>query len=50
MGMEVAMVGVAGHPLWLTPEGIEVIGPRHFGFDFDYTPIAELQAARPSFD
>tara|TARA_B100001123_G_C15320446_1_gene1027704 strand:- start:227 stop:1456 length:1230 start_codon:yes stop_codon:yes gene_type:complete len=46
LGDEVVMVGVAGHPLWLTPEGIEVIGPRHFGFDFDYTPIAELQKRR----
>jgi len=50
MGSEVAMVGVAGHPLWLTPEGISVIGPRHFGFDFDYTPIAELQENRPALD
>ena len=23
---------------------VEVIGPRHFRLDFDYTPIAELQA------
>ena len=47
MGMEVAMVGVRGHDEWLTPEGIDIIGPRHFGFDFDYVPIAELQAGRP---
>ena len=50
MGMEVVMVGVPGHAEWLTPEGIDIIGPRHFGFDFDYVPIAELQAGRPSFN
>lgn len=50
MGMEVVIVGVPGHAEWLTPEGIDLIGPRHFGFDFDYVPIAELQAGRPSFD
>lgn len=50
MGMEVVMVGVPGHAEWLTPEGIDLIGPRHFGFDFDYVPIAELQAGRPSFN
>ncbi len=47
IGMEVAMVGVRGHDEWLTPAGIDIIGPRHFGFDFDYVPIAELQAGRP---
>ena len=50
MGMEVVIVGVPGHAEWLTPEGIDLIGPRHFGFDFDYVPIAELQAGRPSFN
>ena len=50
MGMEVVIVGVPGHAEWLTPEGIDIIGPRHFGFDFDYVPIAELQAGRPPFN
>ncbi|MYH50202.1 MAG: DUF917 domain-containing protein [Gammaproteobacteria bacterium] len=50
MGMEVVIVGVPGHAEWLTPAGIDIIGPRHFGFDFDYVPIAELQAGRPSFN
>ncbi len=50
MGMEVVMVGVPAHAEWLTPEGIDLIGPRHFGFDFDYVPIAELQAGRPSLN
>lgn len=47
-GTEVAMVGVASHAAWRSEKGIEVLGPRHFGFDFDFTPIEELQAARSS--
>lgn len=43
LGRDVVLIGVAAHDLWRTPEGIEVLGPRHFGFDFDYTPLDELQ-------
>jgi uncharacterized protein len=24
---------------WLTPRGLELLGPRHFGWDFDYVPL-----------
>lgn len=48
-GAEVVMVGVPAHQLWRTEKGIEVLGPRHFGFDFDYTPIEELQRKRRVF-
>ena len=27
-------------------EGIELMGPRHFGFDFDFIPIEQLQAGK----
>jgi DUF917 family protein len=46
-GVAVVMIGWPASPLWRTPKGIEVFGPRHFGFDFDYTPLEELQKARP---
>jgi DUF917 family protein len=47
VGDEVVLVGWPNAPLqWRTPKGIEVFGPRHFGFDFDYVPIEELQKAR----
>jgi DUF917 family protein len=48
MGMEVVMVGIPNSPLWRTPKGIEVMGPRHFGFDFDYVPIEELHKTNRS--
>jgi DUF917 family protein len=47
-GAEVAIIGWPNSPLWRTPKGIEVFGPRHFGFDFDYVPIEQLQKQRKS--
>jgi DUF917 family protein len=46
-GERVAMVGIAAHPLWRKAKGIEIFGPRHFGYDMDYVPIEELQKRRP---
>jgi DUF917 family protein len=46
MGEEVVMVGIPASPLWRVPKGIEIFGPRHFGFDFDYVPLEELQKIR----
>lgn len=46
MDEEIVMVGVPAHPQWRTEKGIEVLGPRHFGFDFDYVPIEKLQGER----
>jgi DUF917 family protein len=33
-------------PVWHTPPGIALLGPRHFGFDFDHVPL-ELTERRP---
>jgi len=41
-GMEVYVVGAKAHDIWRTPRGIELMGPRHFGFRFDYNPIEKL--------
>jgi len=41
IGDEVAVVGRKAHPVHRTPKGIELLGPRHFGFDLDYVPIEE---------
>ncbi len=42
IGMEVSIIGVKAPAIWRTPKGIELFGPRHFGFDFDYVPFEEL--------
>ena len=46
VGSEVVIVGVPGAEQWRSEKGVELMGPRHFGFDFDYKPIEELQAGR----
>ncbi len=42
IGATLAIVGFANHPIWRTPRAIEMLGPRHFGFDEDYKPIETL--------
>jgi len=39
VGDQVAVVGRRAWEGFRTPEGLEVFGPRHFGFDLDYVPI-----------
>jgi DUF917 family protein len=46
VGAEIAMIGYETSPMWRTAKGIEVFGPRHFGFDFDYVPLEQLQRQR----
>jgi DUF917 family protein len=46
VGQDLAIVGFPNHAIWRTPKGIEMLGPRHFGFDEDYVPIEELQKRR----
>lgn len=48
VGQQVMLVSIPAHAMWRTPNGIKALGPRHFGFDFDYVPIEELQHHRKS--
>jgi DUF917 family protein len=41
VGDHVAVVGRKAHQAHRTPRGVELLGPRHFGFDFDYVPLEE---------
>ena len=38
-GFRVTVLGFPAPSLWTTPEGLEVVGPRAFGYDMDYTPL-----------
>ncbi len=38
-GLRVTVIGILCSPLWRTPEGLKVVGPRYFGYDIDYVPI-----------
>jgi uncharacterized protein len=41
-GANVAVIGRRRRDLYDSPRGLEVMGPRHFGFDLDFTPIESL--------
>jgi DUF917 family protein len=44
-GKRVMVVALECFPLWRTPEGIALVGPRYFGYDVDYVPVEILNAA-----
>jgi DUF917 family protein len=44
-GFRVTVIAVPCDPRWRTPEGLELVGPRYFGYDIDYVPIEERWAA-----
>lgn len=39
-GFRVAVIALPCNERWRTPEGLELVGPRYFGYDHDYAPIA----------
>ena len=39
IGDKVSVIGIKGQPIFRTPEGLRVLGPKHFGFGLDYKPI-----------
>jgi uncharacterized protein len=44
-GQRVTVIAFACDPLWRTERGIAAVGPRAFGYDFDYLPVEELAGA-----
>ena len=38
-GREVVVFGIKAHGIWRTKRGVELFGPKHFGFDIPYVPI-----------
>lgn len=45
-GMKVSVFGLPAPKEWRTREGIEAFGPRHFGYDIEYTPIEDKYSIR----
>ena len=40
-GYRATVIGMPCAPVWRTPEGLKVVGPRYFGYDVDYVPIEQ---------
>jgi hypothetical protein len=43
-GQRVTVIAFPCDPIWRTTRGLELAGPRHFGYDLDYVPVEELHA------
>ncbi|MFB9962988.1 DUF917 domain-containing protein [Sinosporangium siamense] len=41
-GQRISVLAWPCDPLWRTPRGIEVAGPRAFGYDLDYVPVEDI--------
>lgn len=39
-GQRVAVIALPADPIMTSPQGLAAVGPRAFGFDFDYRPFA----------
>lgn len=46
-GQEVAIVGFPGPARWRSPQGVDMLGPRHFGFDETYVPLERRYSLPP---
>lgn len=42
-GLRVAVVGFPCADQWRTPAGLEVAGPRYFGYDIEYRPVETVR-------
>jgi len=45
-GYRGTIVLIPAHERMRTAKGIEMFGPRHFGYDLDYVPVEELNSDR----
>jgi len=42
VGQEVTVVGASIDEVWRTERGLQLFGPRHFGFNYEYTPFENM--------
>ncbi len=46
-GFRVAVVAAPCDHRWRTPAGLALVGPRYFGYDFDYVPVEDRFPVEP---
>jgi DUF917 family protein len=44
-GQRASVIAFPCDPIWRTPAGLELAGPRAFGYDLDYVPVEDLGGA-----
>jgi uncharacterized protein len=45
-GYRVVVIGAPCNRRWRSVEGLELVGPRYFGYEIDYVPVEDLAARR----
>jgi len=40
--MRVTVIAAPAPEIWRTPRGLKVLGPKYFGFNYDYIPVEKL--------
>jgi len=45
-GMDVIAIAAPSPKVWRTDKGLELFGPKHFGFNYEYVPVEELVVRR----
>jgi len=43
-GRRIVVFGIPADPFWRTEEAIDLVSPKHFGFDISYTPMEKVIA------
>lgn len=49
-GLKVMVIVAAGHPLWTSERGLELAGPKAFGYDFAFEPCGVYKGVRSVID
>jgi DUF917 family protein len=47
-GLKVDLIALPAPALWTTPAGLQLVGPRHFGYETDYHPISNQKSSNHS--
>jgi len=42
VGLEISVLAAKAPAVWRSENGLKLFGPRHFGLDYDYTPVENL--------
>jgi hypothetical protein len=40
-GFRVTVLGIPCNEKWRTPAGLDLVGPRYFGYDIEWVPVEE---------
>lgn len=45
-GLRVIVFGIPSNYLWRTPAGLELVGPKYFGYNIEYMPVEKINSKK----